>query len=247
MNASRRPKAIDGKLGYYSFDAGSPITAGTWRAARASAATAASGAHRLLQTKAKAVFSLCRPPGHHAAADYYGGYCFINNAAVAAQTLCAAGARAAVWDVDYHHGNGTQAIFYTRGDVLFVSQHADPAFEFPFFSGFADESGEGAGAGANLNLPLAAGCEWPAYRDAMRAAAKAISQFGAEVLIVSFGADTFERDPISHFKLRADDFFRLGAELAAPQLPTLFVMEGGYAIDDLGRNVAAALCGFAEA
>ena len=244
----REPQAIDGRLGYFSFDAGTPITGGTWQAATASASVALTGA-ALVSGGERAVFSLCRPPGHHAAAELYGGYCFLNNAAIAAEAFRANGAeRVAVFDVDYHHGNGTQAIFYDRADVLYASIHADPRQDFPFFLGYADEAGAGAGAGANLNYPLALGTGWnTGYADALRDAIARIDRFGADAVIVSLGVDTYDGDPISGFKLKTDEFPKLGAALAGLGRPTLFVMEGGYAVDALGDNVAATLSGFESA
>lgn len=241
----RVPEAIDGKMGYYSFDAGTPITSGTWRAVTASASVAATGA-TLVADGERAVFSLCRPPGHHAAADVYGGYCFINNAAVAVEALRARGfSRPAIIDVDYHHGNGTQAIFYGRGDAFFASIHADPRQEFPYFLGYADETGEGTGEGANANFPLRWGTGWKSgYEEALEAALGRIAAYGPDVLVVSLGADTYHEDPISQFTLDTDDFPRIGEHLKRAGLPTLFVMEGGYAIDALGRNVANVLSGF---
>ena len=151
---NREPASIDGKISYFSFDAGTPITAGTWRAVTASVNVALTGVDELNKGQ-RAVFSLCRPPGHHAAADYYGGYCFFNNAAIAAQSLRDQGAaKVAILDVDYHHGNGTQSIFYGRGDVFFASLHGHPEQEFPFFLGYEDETGDGDGEGCNANYPM---------------------------------------------------------------------------------------------
>ena len=148
------PRHIDGRLSYYAFDAGTPITAGTWEAALA-AVDVARGGCDLIAAGAPSVFSLCRPPGHHAARDNFGGYCFLNNAAIAVEDYMQRGAeRVALLDLDYHHGNGSQSIFYRRADVLFVSLHADPSQEFPYFLGYADETGEGPGADCNLTLPL---------------------------------------------------------------------------------------------
>ncbi len=238
------PERIDGKMGYFSFDAGTPITAGTWRAITASANVALTGQARVAKGE-RAVFSLCRPPGHHAGHDFYGGYCFLNNAAIAAQAFRDAGAaRVAVLDVDYHHGNGTQDIFYARSDVGFVSIHADPSTDYPYFWGHADERGFGDGLGANLNLPLPQGTGWESYTRALDQAAAAIASWGARFLVVSFGADTFEEDPISYFRLGAADYPALGARIAAIGLPTVIVMEGGYAVDALGANVAAFLASF---
>lgn len=243
--SQREPESIDGRLGYYAFDAGSPITAGTWRAATASASVALAGAAEI-NDGARSVFSLCRPPGHHAAADLYGGYCFLNNAAIAAEDLLARGAqRVAILDVDYHHGNGTQAIFYARSDVMYLSLHADPRQDFPFFLGYADETGAGAGERANLNYPMRLGTGWDSgYADAVADALRAVGAFAPDVLVVSLGVDTFDGDPISGFKLQPDDFRRLGARLAGANRPTLFVMEGGYAVDELGPNVVRVLSAF---
>ena len=239
-----KPSGIDGQLGYYSFDAGTPITAGTWRAIAAAANVALTG-QAMVAGGERAVFALCRPPGHHAGSDYFGGYCFLNNAAIAAQAFRDGGAgKVAVLDVDYHHGNGTQEIFYQRDDVLFASIHANPRQEYPFFLGHADETGAGRGQGCNLNLPLPWGTGWADYRPALAQALAAIRRFGAEALVVSLGVDTFEQDPISHFKLVHDDYLRMGALIAGAGLPTLFVMEGGYAVEALGVNAVNVLTGF---
>lgn len=243
----RLPESIDGRLSYYSFDAGTPITAGTWRAAQSSANVALTGAKRLRDSGDRAVFSLCRPPGHHASRDLYGGYCFLNNAAVAAQWLRDAGeARVAILDIDYHHGNGTQSIFYDRADVLFVSLHAHPAQEFPYFLGYEDEAGSGAGEGFNLNLPLPWGTAWDAYQTALDAALARIAEHAPDTVVVSLGVDTFEGDPISRFRLRTADYPAIGRRLAALSLPMLFVMEGGYALGEIGANAVGMLAGFEE-
>ena len=243
----RRPKDLLGELGWYSNSTSCPIGEGTYAAALASAASAVHAADLLLAGGGP-VYALCRPPGHHAGHAFYGGYCFLNNAAVAAQSLRDGGAaRVAVLDVDYHHGNGTQEIFWERGDVLFVSIHADPLDEFPYFCGHADETGTGAGEGANLNLTLPWGTDWAGYAQALAAAADRIREFGADALVLSLGADTYGGDPISRFRLLSEDFLRMGAAIAGIGLPTLFVMEGGYAVDDLGVNVANVLTGFARA
>jgi acetoin utilization deacetylase AcuC-like enzyme len=245
---ARRPLAlsrIDALLGRYAFDATTPLTHQTWAAGYASAQSALAATHAVLGGE-RAAFALCRPPGHHAGRDYCGGYCHINVAAVAAQAARDAGvARVAVLDIDYHHGNGTQDIFWQRGDVFYASLHADPATDYPFFWGHADEVGEGEGHGTTLNLPLPQGTRLDTFRTAQATALEAIMRFGADLLIVSFGADTWEGDPISRFKLTADDYPVLARDIAALGLPTAIVMEGGYAIDALGRNVAAFLSGFA--
>ncbi|MDH5412362.1 MAG: histone deacetylase family protein [Alphaproteobacteria bacterium] len=239
------PESIDGRLGYYSFDAGTPITAGTWKAITASANVALTGAKLLKDSGDRATFSLCRPPGHHASKNLYSGYCFFNNVAVAAQWFRDNGAaKVAILDVDYHHGNGTQAIFYDRADVLFVSLHAHPAQEYPFFLGYDDEIGDGAGAGFNLNLPMRWGTAWDTYSQALDKGIGRIADYGPDVLLVSLGVDTFKKDPISQFKLESGDYTEIGRRMAALGLPTHFVMEGGYAIDEIGINTVNMLSGF---
>ena len=244
----RRPlrlERIDAQLGLYSFDAGTPIAAGTWEGAYWGAQTALTALKPLLDGEARTSFALCRPPGHHAGADYLGGYCYLNNAAIAARAATDAGhGRLAILDVDYHHGNGTQDIFYGADDVFFASIHADPATDYPFYWGHADEVGEGAGLGTTLNLPLARGAALAAYLDALSRALEAITAFSPSLLIVSFGADTFEGDPISHFALKQADYPRIAEAIAKLGLPTLVVMEGGYAVEALGHNVASFLEGF---
>ena len=244
LASARMPQFIDGKLGFFSMDAGSPINAGTWDAARSSADCALTGADRLA-AGSRGAFALCRPPGHHAGREYMGGYCYLNNAAIAAQRCIDEGARrVAVLDVDFHHGNGTQDIFYDRDDVLFVSIHGDPAVSYPYFSGYADERGIGAGEGFNLNLPLPKGSAMREFEAALREAGDAIARHAPEALIVSLGVDTFEHDPISHFRVRTSDYPRVGALIARLGVPTLFVMEGGYMVDEIGVNAVNVLLGF---
>ncbi|SAL75248.1 histone deacetylase superfamily protein [Caballeronia peredens] len=238
------PRFIDGKLGFFSMDAGSPINAGTWDAARASANSALTGVDAL-SDGTRAAFALCRPPGHHAGHEYMGGYCYLNNAAIAAQRCIEQGAqRVVILDIDFHHGNGTQDIFYERNDVLFVSIHGDPNVSFPYFSGHAEERGAGAGAGFNVNLPLPPDTEFAAYEAALQQAGAAIARHRADALIISLGVDTFEGDPISHFRLRTPDFLHIGRIVATFDLPTLFVMEGGYMVDEIGINAVNVLLGF---
>lgn len=239
------PEEIDGALGHYGFTVDTCITAGSWSAALGAAAAAHAAAGAALA--GQPAFALARPPGHHAHADLYGGYCYLNNAAVAVETLRAGGAaRVALLDVDYHHGNGSQAIFYDRADVLFVSLHADPAQEFPYFLGHAEETGTGAGLGTTLNLPMRFGADWAIWSAALAHACDRIAAFRADALVVSLGVDTYEGDPISRFRLGTGDFPRLGARLARIGLPSVLVMEGGYAVEALGANVAAVLGGFLD-
>ena len=238
------PANFAARMGRFSFDTGSPLTAGTWLAAAEGAACAVS-ASRVVADGARASFALSRPPGHHAGADFFGGYCFLNNAALAAQQLRNGGTeRVAVLDIDYHHGNGTQAIFYERADVFFASIHGDPKTEYPFYLGAADETGHGAGQGFNFNLPLPRGMDFAVWRAALRTALERIGDYGAQALVVSLGLDTFEGDPISGFLLRSEDYFAVGADLAAAGLPTVFVFEGGYAVEALGINAVNVLEGF---
>ena len=252
LRSDVEPQNFTAKLGLYSMDNGSAMVAGTWAAAKAGADAAASAAV-LVSSKAsnnstvKAAFCATRPPGHHAGADFMGGYCFLNNAAVAAQTLRNEGcAKVAILDVDYHHGNGTQSIFYDRADVLFVSIHGDPRTEYPFYLGHADETGEGAGHGFNLNLPLPAGSSKKVWFAALTTACEKIMQFGADALVVSLGLDTFADDPISTFALQTSDYLELGAALKVLGLPTVFILEGGYAAKELGVNAGNVLRGFEE-
>lgn len=235
---------IDAKLGRYSFDAATPIAEGTWSAAYWSAQTALSALSAIMDGETRNAFALCRPPGHHAGSDYCGGYCYLNNAAIAAEHARQSGRRVAILDIDYHHGNGTQDIFYDNGDLLFVSIHADPVTDYPFYWGHADERGEGAGQGKTLNLPLPRGTQAAEYLAALDQGLDAIRDHQAELIVLSFGADTFEDDPISYFRLRREDYPRIAARIAALDLPVLVVMEGGYAVEELGHNVGAFLSGF---
>ena len=247
LRADVEPANFTARLGLYSMDNGSPLCAGTWAAAKAGADAAVS-ATRLLDAGERAVFCATRPPGHHAGADFMGGYCFLNNAAVAAQALRTQGCRrVAVLDVDYHHGNGTQSLFYERADVLFVSLHGDPRTEYPFYLGHADETGRGAGEGFNLNLPLPAGSAASTWFEALGVACARIARHGAGALVVSLGLDTFAGDPISTFALQADDFSRMGERLGRLGMPTVFVLEGGYAAAELGENAVNVVEGFEQA
>jgi acetoin utilization deacetylase AcuC-like enzyme len=239
----RRRGDIESQLGSYAFDTATPIVKGTWPATRAAADVALSAVQAIAQGD-RAAFALTRPPGHHASRDVFGGYCYLNNVAIAAQWLCDRGLRPAILDVDYHHGNGTQAIFYGRNDVFFCSLHADPSFAYPHFLGFADEIGEGTGEGATLNLPMPAGTAWDSYSQALAHAGAALDSFGADILLVSLGLDTFEHDPICRFRLRTEDYLRLGSAIAKLGKPTLFVFEGGYHIEALAENTVNVLEGF---
>jgi acetoin utilization deacetylase AcuC-like enzyme len=238
------PENIDGQLGFYSFDAGAPFVKGTWDAIKSSYDVALTAA-ALVKNGEPAAFALCRPPGHHAGAGFMGGYCYINNAAVVAQWFRDQGAaRVSILDVDYHHGNGTQEIFYHRGDVQVLNLHADPMVEYPFFLGHADERGAGAGEGFNQNYPMPFGTTFGTWSAALDDACGKLAAYAPDVVVVSLGVDTFEKDPISQFKLQSPDYPKIGARVAKLGLPTLFVMEGGYAVDEIGINAVGVLTGF---
>jgi len=238
------PRNIEALLGFYSFDGGASFVKGTWDAIKSSYDVALTAA-QLVKAGERAAFALCRPPGHHAGAAFMGGYCFINNAAVAAQWCRDQGAtRVAVLDVDYHHGNGTQEIFYDRPDIQVINLHGDPMTEYPFFLGHADERGAGAGEGFNLNYPLPFGTSWAKWNEALEDACQKLAAYAPDVVVVSLGVDTFEKDPISQFKLTSADYPKIGARIAKLGLPSLFVMEGGYAVDEIGINAVGVLTGF---
>ena len=232
-------QSVIADLGWYSHD-NDALLAGTWAAALGAVDVTLSAWEAVANGRASAAYALARPPGHHAAADSYAGYCFLNNAAIAAQAWTERGARVAILDVDYHHGNGTQQIFYERDDVFFASLHADPIDEYPFFLGHASERGSGAGAGFTRNFPLPLGTAWDAYGPALDAAANAINDFGPDALVVSLGVDTAAEDP-DMFQLVAGDFTRIGTAIGALRLPTLLVQEGGYELSVIGRNVVNVL------
>lgn len=245
--AQRCPRHIEGKLGYYALASETAISDGTWEAAYSSAQVALTGA-KLVMDGARGIFALCRPPGHHAAIDMFGGYCFLNNAAIAAQSFLDNGAkRVVVLDIDFHHGNGTQDIFYTRDDVMFISLHGDPLDAFPHFLGYADEIGTGAGEGFNHNYPMGEGTDFPAWRAALLEALDKVKHYAPDALVISLGVDIFEHDPISFFKLVSDDFTTIGSDIAQAGLPTLFVMEGGYDVGEIGLNTVNVLQGFEAA
>jgi acetoin utilization deacetylase AcuC-like enzyme len=194
-------ECIAGKLGRYSFDSTTPFVEGSWQAIRTSANIALTGAD-LLKSGERQAFALCRPPGHHATVDYCGGYCYLNNTALAVQSLLDGGAsKIVVLDVDYHHGNGTQSIFYERNDVLTISLHADPSLEYPFFLGYADEDGSGAGHGFNINYPLPFGTDWNEYAVVLADALQQARRMEPDALVVALGLDTFVGDPTTYFSI----------------------------------------------
>lgn len=239
---------IEGKLGFYSGDLTAGLGKDSWIAIKSSADTALHGAELVLAGE-RAVFSLCRPAGHHASKAIMAGYCYVNNAAVATQFLLDEGkSKVAILDIDYHHGNGTQSMFYDRDDVLFTSIHGDPHEEYPFYLGHQDEKGEGKGLGYNINYPLPLDTTaWPEYLTALLSSFEDIKKYAPEVLVISLGVDTYENDPISHFKLKSADFLEIGRLLESLGLPTLFIFEGGYAVRELGINTVNVLEAFESA
>ena len=234
------PKSLLGRAGYYIMDLSGCIVEGTYPAALASANCALSAAQAVAEGEEKSAFALCRPPGHHAGKDYGGGYCFINNAAVAANWLASRG-RVALLDVDYHCGNGTQDIFYDRADVLTISIHADPDFEYPSYAGYEDERGTGKGLGFHHNFPLPAGTEDSAYLEVLAQALELIREFNPAYLVVSAGMDIYADDPLGTIKVTTAGIAAIAKRIAELNLPTVIVMEGGYNNDALGRNILAFL------
>ena len=239
LRSDIEPDAFQARLGLYSMD-GTPVTGGTWNAAKAGADCAINAAHAL-RLGQRGSFALTRPAGHHAGADFFGGGCFLNNAALAAQHLLDDGMkRVAILDLGYHHGNGTQGLFYGRSDVLFVSIHADPRSDFPFYLGHPDETGTGEGLGYNINLPLARGASPAHWFAVLETACIRLGMFAPEALVVSLGVDT-------GFGLQNGDFLRIGERLAWLGLPTAFVFESGNTPADIGTNTVNVLEGFETA
>lgn len=240
------PKSAVGQAGYHMADTACPISEHTWHSAYWSAQTAISAAGRVLGGE-RVVYALCRPPGHHAFASVAGGFCFLNNSAIAARFCASAGRRVAIVDVDLHHGNGTQGIFYHQGDILTVSVHADPSRFYPFFWGHADERGAGAGLGANLNLPLPRGTADQGFLDALEVGLERVRMFAADTLVIALGLDAFEGDPLAGLAVSTAGFAGIGRACASLKLPTVIVQEGGYLCAELGDNLASFLSGFRSA
>lgn len=237
------PASAVGQVGYHVMDGAAPITDDTWISAYASAQSAIHAANLVLQGE-EAAYALCRPPGHHASADLAGGFCFLNNTAIAAERLRSGFERVAILDVDVHHGNGTQQIFYTRDDVLTVSIHADPLRFYPFFWGYQDEGGANAGRRFNFNIPLPRGTSDKDYLRALDTALDRIADFGPDALVLALGLDAHEDDPFRGLALTTQGFGRVAGHIAALEHPTVIVQEGGYVSDALGANLRSALEGF---
>jgi acetoin utilization deacetylase AcuC-like enzyme len=243
MGERGEPQSILGRVGYWCFETTTPLTEGTYEAACGAVDTALSTTQLVLSGEG-AAYGLCRPPGHHATADLYGGYCFFNNAAIAAHHVATTtGGKVTILDVDYHHGNGTQQIFYDRDDVQYVSLHGDPARAYPYSIGFAEETGAGRGLGYNLNYPMPLRADDDLYVSALVAACEKIASFGPSLLIVSLGLDTYITDPISDLAVTTDGMRRCGDVVRQLGLPTVVLQEGGYDVSALGANVQAWLMG----
>jgi acetoin utilization deacetylase AcuC-like enzyme len=239
----REPEHVAGRAGFWGLDSAAPLVAGTYPAAR-SAVDVALTTVDLVLAGATSAYGLCRPPGHHAARSMYGGYCFFNNAAIAANAITQrTGERVAIIDVDYHHGNGSQQIFWRRADVRYVSIHADPERAYPYFLGRADEIGEGEGAGENLNIPLRAGATNEDFLEATDRAVEAIAAVPGSIVVVSLGFDTYGLDPIGDFALTTDVYHEVGRRVAATGRRLVILQEGGYHRPTLGENARAWLRG----
>jgi acetoin utilization deacetylase AcuC-like enzyme len=245
MPASDLPAGAHHRLGAYLFDTATPIVAGTWGAALAAVDVAVTAAERVVEG-APLAYGLCRPPGHHAARGMLGGYCYFNNAAIVTEWLRREGGarKVAILDIDYHHGNGTQQIFWERGDVLYLSLHADPVRAYPYFSGYAGERGTGDGLALTRNWPLAPRTGLDGYAVALAEALRMIVAFSPDApLVISAGFDTFERDPIGDLALRTPDYGEIGRMIAGLGMHVIALQEGGYAVDALGDNAVALLTG----
>ena len=246
MGPTRAPATAKGRIGYWGWDNATPLVEGTYAAARAAVDTALTATSIVVDDGERVAYGLCRPPGHHAPRAAFGGYCYFNNAAIAAEHVAhQRGVKVSILDVDYHHGNGIQQIFYDRPDVQYVSLHGDPDRAYPYFIGYADEKGAGKGLGTTLNLPLPEKTDDAAYAAAIDRALDALDRFNPALVIISLGVDTYNQDPIGDFALTGDSYSAAGAAVAALGRPTVVVQEGGYYVPALGANVRAWLRGVA--
>lgn len=243
FSPNHKTRSVHGQLGYYCFDRASPLLEHTWEAAYWSVQTAVSAAALVAAGGQRVAYALCRPPGHHAGPTSYGGRSYLNNAAIAANWLVQQGQRVAILDLDYHHGNGTQAIFYGRSDVLVCSIHTDPFYDYPYYWGYADEFGVGSGRHYNFNFPLPRGTQEPAYLETLNAALIKIRLYVPDVLVVSLGTNVVEGDPGGSFRLTTESLRSIGARLAETEMPLVVVQEGGYQLAALGEQVVTFFSG----
>ena len=242
---SDNPEVDTKRIGYYNFDMVMEIDNNTYKSAKAAADCALTGAELILNKKERNIFALCRPPGHHGGYNYYGGFCVFNNAAIAAYQLLKLG-KVAILDVDFHHGNGTQDIFYEQASVLFVSLHGDPSRHYPYFSGFSNETGHKLGVGKNINIPLPTGTGNDQYREHLKDAIKKIGDFQPETLVISMGFDTYKYDYLGGFKLTTDFYKEIALLAGELKIPILAILEGGYNIMHTGKNGYSFIEGLAE-
>ena len=239
------PTSVVGSAGFYISDLAAPVGTGTWNAAIGAAETALSAAESLLNGD-KVAYALCRPPGHHAFSERAAGYCFLNNAAIAADYLTKDNKKVALLDVDVHHGNGSQDIFYSRSDVLFTSLHADPNTTYPFFWGYEEQTGSGEGEGYTHNVPLPIGTTDDQYHTALLPVLQKIRDYKADYLVISLGLDTYGGDPYKLFELKTECYRKMAQEISKLNLPTVIIQEGGYLCDDLGKNLIEFLEGMLD-
>lgn len=239
---ARRPTSPIGVAGWWLTDTATPVVEGSFAAARAAVDAALTAVDLVATGEARAVHALTRPPGHHAGRDYLGGFCLVNHAAIAATALrTATGGRVAIIDVDHHHGNGTQEVFWEDGEVVYASLHADPATSYPWCTGFADETGAGAGTGTTLNVPLPPGTDDDRYLDALDRVLEAVAAHEPAAIVCSLGTDTAATDPVGGLGLSPDAYPRIGAALAALDLPVVSVQEGGYDLVRVGQDTVGLL------
>ena len=233
----RKPRSLQGQLGYYAFDIASPLFEHTWEAAYWSVQTALSAAALVSVGNEQYAYGLCRPPGHHVGTAFFGGGCYLNNAAITANWLLQQGRRVAILDIDYHHGNGTQDIFYHRSDVMVCSLHADPLYEYPYYWGYADENGIDRGRSYNYNYPLPRGTAEKHYLDVLAESLKKIRLYVPDILVLSLGFDTLDGDPTGSHKLEPSSFLHIGKMIQDLSIPVAVIQEGGSLISALGESV----------
>lgn len=243
MKSGRIGKDLTAQMGAWSFDMYTPLSNNTFKSAISSASIAYTTAKHIASKKYYVGYALCRPPGHHASSNLMGGYCYLNNSAIAAHYLSQKG-KVAILDIDLHHGNGTQEIFYSRSDVLTISIHADPRYKFPYYSGYENERGKSNGKGFNHNFPLPKNTNNALYQRVLLKTLKIISDYRPQYLIVPLGLDTFEKDPIGFFKLTTEYYNKVAKQIRKLNIPTVIVQEGGYNSKELGFNVLSFLTGF---